>query len=215
MGNINKTPEQSALRKDLFRIGIEVTEQQLGKTERIPRIGKPSVRLVRNGNKHYKVAIRTTQDGWIGFQRNGKEWNTLTGMDWVVIVAVDDRHNPKLARVHLIPGDEMRDRFDRAYSARTAAGHRIPNGQPMWISVYGEDKSEPVSLVAAGVGLIHPAIAEVPLQRGSSQELVRKEPEQTALDTARSFEKIIADAKRGLSLSLGVDISRIKIVVEL
>ena len=85
MGNINKTPEQTALRKELFRIGIEVTEQQLGKTERIPRIGKPSARLVRNGNKQYKVAIRTTQDGWIGFQRDSEGWNTLTGMDWVVL----------------------------------------------------------------------------------------------------------------------------------
>jgi len=46
------------------------------------------------------------------------------------------------------------------------------------------------------------------------QLYARKEPEQTALDTALSFEKIIADAKARLSLSLGVDIPRIKIVVE-
>lgn len=214
MGNINKTPDKPARRKELFRIGIEATEKHLGKTERIPRIGKSSVRLATKGNKRYQVAIRTTQDGWIGFQRNGKGWNTLSGMDWVVIVSVDDRHNPKMARVHLIPGDEMRDRFDRAYAARIAAGHKIPNRQPMWISVYDEDKNEPISLVGAGVGLAHPAIAEVPLQLGTTRELMHKETEHAALDTALSFEKIIADAKRGLSLSLGVDISRIKIIVE-
>src|SRR5690242_4543857 len=112
MGNINKTPDKPARRKELFRIGIEATEKHLGKTERIPRIGKSSVRLVTKGTKRFQVAIRTTQDGWIGFQRNGKGWNTLSGMDWVVVVSVDDRHNPKRARVHLIPGDEMRDRFD-------------------------------------------------------------------------------------------------------
>lgn len=215
MGNINKTPEQSALRKELFRIGLEVTEQHLGKTERIPRLGKSSVRLVRNGKEEYKVAIRTTQDGWIGFQRDGEEWNTLAGMDWVVIAAVDDRHNPKLARVHVISGDEMRDRFNRAYSARIAEGHRIPDGQPMWISVYGEDKGEAVNMVGAGVGIANPAVAQVPLQLGTSKEPARVEPEQTSSETARSFERIIADAKRGLSVSLGVDISRIKIIVEM
>ena len=55
-------------------------------------------------------------------------------MDWIVVVSVDDRDNPKLARVHLIPGDELRDRFNRAYSARLAAGHTISTGQPMFIS---------------------------------------------------------------------------------
>ena len=214
MGNINLTPEKPERRRQLFRIGLEAVEKHLGKAERIPRIGKSSVRLVTNGKKRYQVTIRTTQDGWIGFQRNGTEWNTLAGMDWVVVVSVDDRHDPKLALVHLIPGDEMRDRFQRAYSARIAAGHSIPDGQPMWISVYDEDKSDPVNLVGAGAGLAHPPVAQVPLQRGHTQEVPRKEPEQTVLDTVLSFDKIIGDAKRGLSLSLGVDISRIKITVE-
>jgi len=215
MGNINLTPEKRELRKQMFRIGIEATEKHLGKTERIPRIGKSSVRLAVKGNKRSKVAIRTTQDLWIGFQRNGKGWNTLADMDWIVVVSVDDRDNPKLARAYLIPGDEMRDRFNRAYSARLAAGHTISTGKPMFIYFYGEDKSEPVNMVGAGAGHAHPAIAEVPLQRGNTQEMVRKEPEQTASETVLSFDKIIADAKRGLSLSLGVDISRIKIIVEM
>lgn len=215
MGNINKTPGKRERRKELFLIGIAVIEKRLGKTERIPRIGKSSVRLATKSNESYKVTIRTTQDGWFGFQRDGKGWNTLTGMDWVVIVAVDDPEDPKLARVHLVPGDEVRDRFNRAYSARIAAGHSIPDGQPMWISVYDEDKSEPVNLVAAGVGLAYPAIAEVPLQGGTTQEVARKELEPAILDTAPSFDKIIADAKRGLALALGVDISGIKIIVEM
>lgn len=215
MGNINKRPGQRERRKELFRIGLEVTEKHLGKTERIPRIGKSSVRLAKEGDRSYKVTIRTTQDNWFGFQRDGNGWNTLTGMDWVVIVAVDDPRDPKLARVHLVPGDEVRDRFDRAYSARIAAGHSIPDGQPVWISVYDEDKSDSVNLVGAGVGLAYPAVAEVPLQGGTTQEVMRKQLEPTVLDTALSFEKIIADTKRGLSLSLGVDTSRIKIIVEM
>ena len=57
---------------------------------------------------------------------------TLSDIDVVLAVSVDDRHDPKFAQVHMIEADEMRQRFDRAYSARIAAGYSTP--APVFVS---------------------------------------------------------------------------------
>ena len=57
---------------------------------------------------------------------------------------MDDRHNPKFAKVHIIDGDEMRDRFNRAYAARKKAGHTIPIGRGVWESLYLPEAQAPV-----------------------------------------------------------------------
>ena len=82
------------------------------------------------------VSIRTTQDTWIAFPRTeeDKGWRTLDDVDQVVAVSVDDRQNPKFAKVHILDGNEMRDRFNRAYAARKKAGHSIPIGRGVWVS---------------------------------------------------------------------------------
>src|SRR5436309_15557018 len=104
MTDIFKTPEKLSRKDMLFRIGIETLQQQDWKVERIPGIGKSSVRRITKGGKSQKVSIRTSQDMWIAFPRNkdDKSWRTLSDVDVVLAVSVDDRDEPKFAQVHMI-----------------------------------------------------------------------------------------------------------------
>lgn len=144
---------------------MEALEKTGWKVERVEGSGKSSVRRITKGNESKVVSIRTTQDMWIAFPRldDDKAWRTLDEVDAVVPVSVDDKFNPKFAKVHLIDGDEMRDRFNRAYAARKEAGHSIPIGRGVWVSLYLPETKDPVSHVGAGVGLKFPPIITIPL----------------------------------------------------
>jgi hypothetical protein len=223
MPNINLTPDKAPRRKELFNIGVKALEEEGWRVERIPGLGKSSVRRIVKGKQSQKVAIRTTQDQWIAFPRNAEDngWVTLSEVDLVVAVSVDDRHDPKFALVHMIEGDEMRDRFDRAHSARLAAGHSMYDGRGIWISLYDEDAAEPVNRVGAGAGLANPEIARVRLQPRQKDGGIRKEVAKppTSHDDhddkgTPNFDGIIAEAKSRLALTLGVATSSIKITVE-
>jgi hypothetical protein len=214
MTNVSETPEKVAIRYELFRIAVEALEKQGWNVERIARSGKSSVRRITKGKTTKTISIRTTQDKWIAFPRNRKDdaWATLADVDYVVAASVDDRDNPRFAHVHMIEGDEMRARFDRAYAARKKAGHVVPNGRGVWVSLYEKESNDPVSHVGAGAGLAHPAIAIEPL-RG---EATAKADE--GLDHRQDVELedgplTIAEAKRRLALSLGVNEADIKITI--
>jgi hypothetical protein len=210
MTNVYGTPEKASMKKQLFAIAVESLEKAGWKVERVPGSGKSSVRRLTKGGNSKIVSIRTTQDTWIAFPRieDDTAWRTLSEVDAVVPVSVDDRDAPKFAKVHLIDGDEMRARFDRAYEARLKAGHTIPIGRGVWVSLYIPESKDPVSLVGAGAGLKFPPIATVPL----SPELVAAaEVPDTDDDEA---PLTIAEAKRRLAATLGVDAANIKITVE-
>jgi hypothetical protein len=103
------------------------------------------------------VSLRTTQDTWIAFPRDNtdQKWVTLSEVDTVVAISVDDADEPRFAQVHVVDGHEMRDRFDRAYDARRAAGHTIPVGRGVWVSLYQREAQSPANRVGAGAGLDH------------------------------------------------------------
>lgn len=182
--------------------------------------GKSSVRRITKGAESKIVSIRTTQDTWIAFPRveSDKGWRTLDEVDAVVPVSVDDRHNPKFAKVHIIEGDEMRDRFNRAYAARKKAGHTIPIGRGVWVSLYLPEAKDPVSHVGAGAGLKFPPIATAPLTpeliAAIEETSVVDEAETNAVEEAEELPLSIAEAKRRLAKTLGVDPANIKITVE-
>lgn len=213
MTNVFGTPEKAPRRDRLFQIGLKTLGEHGWNVERIPGIGKSSVRRITKGGKTRKVSIRTSQDTWIAFPRNEQDngWVTLSDVDAVLAVSVDDRDDPKFAKVHMIEGDEMRQRFDRAYAARIAAGYSIPLGRGVWVSLYDREATDPVTHVGAGAGLDHPPIAIVPL-----------EPKELDPDVAIEGKGVdnkdkpltIPEAKRRLATTLGVDPSSIKITVE-
>jgi hypothetical protein len=223
--NVWKTPGKANLRTHLFGIGVEALQKAGWTVERVPRLGKSSVRRIRRGTDSRTVSIRTTQDTWIAFPRTDTDtgWGTLSDVDAVVAVSVDDREYPKYALVHFIEGDEMRDRFDRAYRARKGAGHSIPLGRGVWVSLYHDEAKEPVSQVGAGAGLTNPPIARVPLYAATGAASTGDAAANKAVDAAETADTssetvteplTIGEAKRRLAKSLGVSPSSIKITIE-
>jgi hypothetical protein len=223
-----KTTEKKDLRKKLRTVAIDALHAQGWTVEKMPGSGKSSLRrITKEGQTPILITIRTTQDRWIAFPRNSENtgWVTLSDVDMVVAVSVDDSDDPKEAWVHMLPGDEMRDRFDRAYAARLAAGYAIPDGRGIWVSLYREDAKEPVVNVGAGAGLAHRAFYKAGLKPGSvpftppverSGERPTERPlEHPVVNGNDNMEPLtIADAKRRLAFTLGVDPSSIKISVE-
>lgn len=165
MTNVYGSPKKVKLRKHLFQVAVEALQRDGWKVERIPRAGKASLRRITRGRESKTVSIRTSQDTHIAFPRTAADdgWATLDEVDAVVAVSVDARERPREALVHLIPGDEMRQRFDRAYKARQEAGHTLPVGRGIWVPLYLPDADTPPSQVGGGAGIQHPPIARVPL----------------------------------------------------
>lgn len=220
MTNVYGSPEKVSMKAQLFKIAVEALEKAGWKVERVQGSGKSSVRRITKGAESKIVSIRTSQDTWIAFPRvaGDKGWRTLDEVGAVVPVSVDDRHNPKFAKVHLIDGDEMRDRFDRAYAARKKAGHTIPIGRGVWVSLYLPEAQDPVNRIGAGAGLKFPPIATVPL----TPELIAAMEETSGAGEVEAYAAAddeeaplsIAEAKRRLAKTLGVDAANIKITVE-
>jgi len=216
MTNVWTSPEKVDRRGRLFNIAVQTLQREGWTVERIPNSGKSSVRRITKDGKSQVASIRTSQDTWIAFPRNKKdtEWVTLSEVDVVVAVSVDDAASPKFARVHMLDGDEMRARFDRAYSARRAANHSIPRGRGVWLSLYHDEAKSPVQMVGAGAGIAHAPIATVSLdpdKRGEEAIVDGKHPNASGREGKRLT---IAEAKVGLALLLGVDPANIKITVE-
>ena len=215
MTNIFGTPNKTATKTKLFNSGIEALEQEGWKVERIPKVGKSSIRRIVKGDESKVVTIRTTQDTYIAFPRDDedKEWATLSMADLVVAVSVDDADNPRNAQVHFIDGDEMRDRFDRSYDARIAAGHSIGTGRGMWLGLYEPEQSDPPSQVGAGAGLEHPPVATFPLSE-ASEEKSKPAATEAAPAASNNAPRSISDARRQLAETFGVDPDNVKITIE-
>ena len=222
MTNVS-TPEKVALRKSLFAFGVQALEQQGWRVARVARAGKASLRMISKGSQSHQVAIRTSQDTCIAFPRRSddKGWVTLDDVDYIIAVSVDDRHTPKKARVHMIPGSEARARFDRAYAAKKKADYSVPLGRGIWLSLYDREKEEPVTLVGAGMGLDYKAIAtfdltKIPRPSGDEpdEDLDDEANEDGGRPRTSEPTLTIPEAKRLLALSLGVPESAIKISIE-
>lgn len=215
MTNIFATPSKAATKTKLFNSGIEALEQEGWKVERIPKVGKSSIRRIVKGDESKVVTIRTTQDTYIAFPRDDedKEWATLSMADLVVAVSVDDADNPRFAQVHFIDGDEMRDRFDRSYNARIAAGHSIGTGRGMWLGLYEPEQSDSPSQVGAGAGLKHPPVATFPLS-DASEEKSKPAATEAAPTVSKNAPLSISDARRQLAETFGVDPANVKITIE-
>jgi hypothetical protein len=213
MTNVSSTAEKLSLRSFLLQVAEEALVKGGWKVERIARSGKASVRRITRGQEQKRVSIRTSQDTWIAFPRTSDDaaWATLADVDFVVAASVDDRLDPQFAQVHLVPGDDLRHRFDRAYAARKKAGYSLPIGRGIWLSLYEEESANPVTLVGGGIGLAYPPIAKLPLpgQGLGGQDAESKPAHSVAPDAPLT----IAEAKRGLARSFGVPEDAVEITI--
>jgi hypothetical protein len=215
MTNVYASPTKLSMRNFLFKVAEEALERAGWTVERIPRSGKASLRRITKGKLSKTVSIRTSQDTWIAFPRtpDGKAWATLGEVDYVVAASVDSYSNPQYAQVHMVGGDEIRSRFDRAYEARKSAGHRLPAGRGVWVSMYDPELPDVVASVGGGIGLAHPPIARVSLA-GQDIDLTPSDPErQVTKPTLDEAPLTIAEAKRRLAKSFGVAEADITITI--
>jgi hypothetical protein len=205
------------IRKELRQLGEKALQDHGWTVERISRARKSSVRRITRGSLIQRVSIKTTRDRWIAFARNDADtgWKTLPDVDTVIVAAVDP-DDAAFARVHMIDAHDLRNRFDRAYAARSAAGYSIDKARGVWIPLYYPDTEEPVTHVGGGAGLDNPPIARYPLECAdgarAGTEPMRVTTAETKPDSAELLT--IPEAKRRLARSLGVDPSAIKITVE-
>jgi len=218
MTNICGTPEKASLRRQLFSIAVQALEKEGWKVEREPGSGKSSVRRITKNRQSKLVTIRTSRDTWIAFPRteDDKSWRTLDEVDAVVPVSVDDRENPKFAKVHLIEAVEVRARFNRAYKARIDARRSIPVGRGVWVSLYNQEAKDPVSYIGAGMGNKFPPIATVPLSSAQIAAAVDDGDHDAGRGELPAEEAALSipEAKRRLAITFGVDPANIKITVE-
>lgn len=223
MTNVSATVERIATRRGLFALAEKALIAEGWTIHRVARGGKASLREIRRGDVTARVSIRTSQDTWIAFppKSGGNGWVTLDDVDYVIAASVNDQLNPTEARVHMVPGDEVRDRFNRAYAARKAAGYTLPEGRGVWVSLYEKEANDPVTLVGAGMGLVHKPLitcnlTHLLLQSEGTDGDVADEAEDVSLPaiSTTSVPITIAEAKRQLAASLGVPESAIRITIE-
>jgi hypothetical protein len=218
MTNIFGKPGKRELKKKLFAAAVMVLEGQGWKVERVTGAGKSSLRRITKQGGSKTVTIRTTQNTWIAFPRNKKNdgWGTLEEVDFVIATSVDNPENPKLACVHMIPGDDMRSRFDRAFAARKKADYALPLGRGIWISLYEDEANSPVTHVGAGAGNAYPPLGSVSLSKlsASSDEVDDEDGEDISVASdAAEGPLTIAEAKRRLALTFGVGVDQVSITI--
>jgi hypothetical protein len=213
-------PDKGTTRAHLFQIAVRALEHQGWKVERIARCGKSSVRRILKGKLTKTVTIRTSQDTWIAFTRNmaDNQWVTLDEVDYVLAASVYPEGDPQFAEVYMIEGDEMRERFNRAYEARKRAGYVIEGGTGFWLSLYDRETDRPVTLVGAGAVLGRDPIAREPLNGEAPEKIERNSPtpneEPDRVDVEVEEGPItITEAKRRLAASLGVNEADIRITI--
>ncbi len=207
VGGLKKTQT----RRLLANACLQVLEREGWTISKVSGFGNARIRRLAKNGKSKLAAIRTTQDQWIAFPRtqDDTKWATLSDVDAVVVASVDP-DDPKVARVHMIDADELRRRFDRAYEARRTAGHALPVGRGVWISLYENEAPDPVTLVGAGAGIASAPIARVSLETVGTPTTGARAPVGTTDDETLT----IAEAKARLARTFGVDPSNVKITVE-
>lgn len=213
MTNIYGNPEKKERRKRLWEIGIQALEGQGWRVDRVSGSGKSSMRRLRKHGLVKVASIRTTQDCWYAFPRTGddKGWLTLDDVDTVVIISVDDKAAPKLARVHIFDQREVKARLDRAYAVRAKAGRSFSVGRGHWVSLYESDDGSP-TFAGAGIGNDFPPVAEVALAQDANDPGTPASGKP--LDRERVQPLTMGEAKQDLALTFGVDPSQIKTTIE-
>lgn len=195
--------------------------------DRVPGRGLSNIWTITKNGKSQKACIRTTRDRWFAFPPldGGKKWKTLNEVDVVIVAAVDSRDDPENVEVYIFPATEVRKRFDAAYAARTNAGQTVRINFGMWVGLDQDARNIPAS-VGSGIIDTFKAVAVFPIvdllaASGDADATVLEaggpgvnddDAPAGALDNDPPLT--IAEAKRRLALTFGIDPSSIKIIVE-
>ncbi|RZJ02110.1 MAG: hypothetical protein EON90_00500 [Brevundimonas sp.] len=224
MTNVYATPEKAQLRRGLLHLGLQTLRGQGYAVRRSPGSGARQVYEAAKGDETLRIAVRTSQDTWFAFPRLADDsgWLTLDEVDWVLVASIDTPHQPTEARVHWMPADDVRARFEQGYRARLAAGHAVPLGRGLWLSLYDPNASSPVSHVGGGFGLDYPPIATCSLSQ-VLEELpapgaalaIESEPDEDFEPDLKAPAFDLLEAKRMIARGLGLSAEAIRITIDI
>lgn len=204
-----KTESNEITSAALRSLGLNTLKRLGWRVSKPPGYGKAQIRQISRGDEVSTIAVRTTRDQWIAFPRDEKdsEWKTLSLVDQVLVVSVDDPDTPRNALVHLIDAKDLMRRFDAEYQARKRAGNKMQLGRGIWLPLYKKKSPENPG---GGAGLDYPEIARMPID---SQWNGVGKPIMAGAGTVAG-KLSISEAKDRLAKTYGVDPAAIKIIIE-
>lgn len=140
------TVMRNAGKQGLLRDGWALEPMKTGQR------GKRQVYIAKKGDKRVVVAIRTSQDGWMGYPKKGQPGfgKSLDGIDAVITVVPDQvGEDAEFLEVFWVEPKDLESRFLANYNAHEAAG-KVPNHPAMWLSLRSLSRKGP-SGVGAGI----------------------------------------------------------------
>ena len=180
--------------------------------QRQPGRGRANVWTIEEGGRQQRVSVRTTRDRWFAFPPldNGTKWKTLDDVDIVVVAAVDDSNEPNRIEVYRFDANEVRKRFDAAYSARIGAGQSEPDNFGMWVGLDVDSRGLPSS-VGSGLASEYPPIAVysldqlIPENRDAAPDGEDLEP------SPGTIAAVMKQARGRIAALSGVNIAAVKL----
>ncbi|MDR3574438.1 MAG: hypothetical protein P4L50_11275 [Anaerolineaceae bacterium] len=160
--------------------------------ERVPGRGLSNIWTITKDGKSQRASIRTTRDRWFAFPplAKGTKWKTLSEVDVVIVASVDSRDNPENVEVFIFPAEEVRKRFDAAYTARKKAGKAPTDNFGMWIGL-DPDKRSHHDAVSSGIIEKYKRVALYSIDKliaETSQNLVEQTPGEGSGETDETGE---------------------------
>lgn len=128
-----------------------------------PLVSRATVWDIQKGQNVSKIAVRTSQDRWLGFNPSGDGWKTLDDVDEVLAVTVDHVKKPEKFEVYLFTADEVRRRLNKNKAARMRKGHKGLDKYGNWIAFDRKDHVDSPTGVGSGIAELRPPIAVVPI----------------------------------------------------
>lgn len=136
---------RNAAKAALMRDGYTLEKMKTGKR------GNRQVLLATRDGEQVVVAVRSSQDGWIGYPTRGQPTfgKSMAGLDLVLVVVPDNIDAPDKLQVYAVDPSDLEARFKANFDAHDAA-NRIPKHPVMWVSLRASERQGP-SGVGAGV----------------------------------------------------------------
>lgn len=190
----------------LTQVGYQVEDHSKGR--------RAIWHLRRNGMLE-RADVRTTRDRWFACTRaDDGRWPALDGVEKVVVIATDDRHQPRETQLYVFSASKVRDRLEDAYAARTTAGIKTEGGFSLWIGLDATDSERPTR-VGCGLGEEHPPIARRPLDNGALAAAAGSNDGSNPSAPRRSIAEVKAAAAREIADIAGVSPDSVRIEVRI
>lgn len=189
--------------------------------ERVPGRGMSNVWNVSKDGETQVASIRTTRDRYIAFPplEGGAKWKTLDDVELVVVATVDSKDTPEKVEVYLFPANDVRQRFDAHYAARSKEGQSIKDNFGMWVGLDRDDRGIAASI---GTGILEnykpiaiytiaDLLAEHPPAPAKREEPGQPAEEIPAPPTLATIADVMAWARSRVAQLAGVQTEAVKL----